>query len=82
MTYGERLKKGADDRPGTILDKLALILEHSHNAYTFRYRCKGQHFVIERTPDGRIEGYYDDGREGRVEIDVTQEPFNKLVRYS
>ncbi len=37
-----------------LLDQLRLILEHSHNAYTFRYRCKGLHIIIEKMPDKSI----------------------------
>jgi len=81
MAYGKRLKKGADCRL-SLLDQLKLILEHSHNAYMFRYRCKGLMIIIDKMPDGSIVAYYSDDREGHVTIDVTQTPFDKLLRFS
>jgi hypothetical protein len=63
MAYGERLKSGAD-RPMPLLDQLQLILENSHNAYTFRYRCKGLMIVIEKLPDGSIVASYSDDLDG------------------
>ena len=81
MAYGERLKSGTD-RPMPLLDQLQLILENSHNAYTFRYRCKGLQIIIEKMPDGSIVASYSDDREGHVTIDVTQAPFDKLLRFS
>ena len=64
----------------TLLAKLKLILEHSHNGYTFRYRCKGLEIIIEREPDGTIVAYYNDDRDGTVTIDITQPPFDR-IRY-
>jgi hypothetical protein len=81
MAYGDRLKNGADETT-SLLDRLQLILEHSHNSYTFRYRCKRQHIIIERMPDNSIVAYYDDGRDERVTLDTTQPPFDKILRFS
>jgi hypothetical protein len=81
MAYGDRLKRGAECRM-SLLDHLQLILEHSHNAYTFRYRCKGLNIIIEKMPDGSIVASYSDDRDQRVTIDVTQAPFDKLIRWS
>lgn len=75
------MKRGAD-RTLPLLDHLKLILEHSHNAYTFQYRCKGLQIVVEKMQDDSIEAYYADDRDGRVTVDVTQEPFDKLLRFS
>ncbi len=65
----------------TLIDQLTRILNSSYNAYTFQYRCKGLHIMIERMPDGVIEAYYADDRSGRVAVDVTQEPFSKLLKW-
>ena len=81
MAYGDRLKSGAN-RPMQLLDQLQLILENSHNAYTFRYRCKGLNIIIEKMPDGSIVASYSDDRKGHVTIDITQAPFDKLLRFS
>ena len=81
MAYGDRLKRAADSRM-SLSDRLRLILENSHNAYTFRYRCKGQDILIERMPDGSIVASYSDGRDGRIIIDVTEAPFDRLIRFS
>jgi uncharacterized protein YjhX (UPF0386 family) len=81
MAYGDRLKKGANYRM-SMIDHLRLILESSHNAYTFRYRCKGQGILIEKMLDGSIIASYSDGRDGHITIDVTQAPFDKLLRFS
>jgi hypothetical protein len=81
MAYGERLKSGTDC-PMSLSDHLRLILEHSHNAYTFRYRCKGLKIIIEKMPDGSIVTSYSDDRDVQVIIDVTQAPFDKLLRFS
>ena len=64
-----------------ILEQLRLIIEHSHNSYTFRYRCKGLQIIIERIPDGSIEAYYADDRDGRVTVDVTKEPFDRILKW-
>jgi len=81
MAYGDRLENGADS-PLSLLNRLKIILEHSHNAYTFRYRCRGQQVIIERMPDGSIEAYYADGRDGRVTLDTARKPFDKIVKWS
>ena len=81
MAYGERLKSGAD-RLMSLLDQLQLIWRHSHNSYTFRYRCKGLQIIIEKMSDGSIVASYSDDREGRVTIHVTQAPFDRLLRFS
>ena len=80
MAYGERLKRGADC-PMSLMAQLQLILENSHNAYTFRYRCKGLQIIIEKMPDGNIVASCCDGRNDRITIDVTQAPFDKLLRF-
>ena len=80
MAYGERLKSVAA-RPMPLLDQLQLILENSHNAYTFRHRCKGLNFIIEKKPADSIVVSYSDDREGHVTIDVTEAPFDKLLRF-
>ena len=77
MAYGDRLKKGADC-PMSLLDQLQLLLENSHNAYTFRYRCKGQQIIIERQSDKSIVAYYADDRDGSITIDTTQQPFDRI----
>ncbi len=64
-----------------LLDQLRLILEHSHNAYTFRYRCKGLHIIIEKMPDKSIIAYYSDDRDGCITIDTTQQPFDRILRF-
>jgi hypothetical protein len=64
--------------PVPILDKLRVVLEHSHNAYTFSYRCKGLQIIIERQPDNSIAAYYSDDRDGRVTIETTQPPFDRI----
>ena len=81
MAYGERLKSGAD-RTMSLLDQLQLILENSHNAYTFRYRCRGLQIIIEKMPDGSIVASCCDGRDDRITIDITQAPFDKLLGFS
>jgi hypothetical protein len=81
MAQGERLKRGTDF-PMTLLDHLRLILENSHNAYAFRYRCKGLKIIIEKMSDGSIAASYFDDRDVHVTIDVTQAPFDKLLRFS
>lgn len=81
MAYVARLKRGADCHM-SMIDHLRLILENSHNEYTFRYRCKGQHILIEKMPDGSIIASYSDGRDGHMTIDVTQAPFDKVLRFS
>lgn len=81
MAYGDRLIRDADCHM-SISDNLRLILENSHNAYTFRYRCKGQGILIEKMPDGSIIASYSDGRDGHMTIDVTQAPFDKLLKFS
>jgi hypothetical protein len=65
-----------------ILDQLRRILEHSHNGYTFRYRCKGLQIIIEKQPDNSILVYYSDDRDSSVIIDTTQTPFDKILRYA
>ena len=79
MAYGDRMKKGVD-RTMSLLDQLQLILENSHNAYTFQYRCKGLQIVIEKMPDGSIVAAYSDDRDGQLTTDVTQAPFDRLLR--
>ncbi len=44
----------------SLLKQLTRTLEHSHNAYTFRYRCKGLQIIIEKVPDGSIVAYYEE----------------------
>jgi hypothetical protein len=65
-----------------LLEQLELILEYSHNGYTFRYRCKGLQIIIEKQPDESILAYYFDDRDGSIIIDTTQPPFDKIVRFS
>ena len=77
MAYGERLKKDVTG-PGSLLDQLRLILEHSSNAYTFQYRCKGKQIIIDRQPDKGIFAYYADDRDGSITIDTTQPPFDRI----
>jgi hypothetical protein len=81
MTHGDGLKRGAD-RNMSLLDHLKLMLEHSHNAYTFRYQCKGLNIIIEKILDGSIVASYSNDQDGHVTIDVTQAPFDKLLKYS
>ncbi len=61
-----------------LLDKLRIILEHSHNAYTFRYRCNGLHIVIEKQLDGQIIASYSDDRSGSETIDTSIPPFDRI----
>ena len=61
-----------------LLDRLRLVLEHSHNHYTFQYRCKGLQIAIEKLPDGSVIAYYTDDRDGCVIIDVSEAPFDKI----
>ena len=81
MAYGDRLKRGRD-RTMSLLDQLKLILEISHNAYTFRYRCKGLNIIIEKMPDSSVKASYSDDRDGQVVLDITQAPFYRLLRFS
>ena len=81
MALGERLKRGTDC-PMSLFAHLQLILDHSHNAYTFRYRCNGLMIMIEKMPDGSIVASYSDGRDDHAIIDITQAPFDKLLRFS
>jgi hypothetical protein len=67
--------------PVPLIEQLRLILEHSHNGYTFRYRCKGLQIVIERQPDRSIIAYYSDDRDVQVTMDTTQPPFDKILRF-
>jgi len=62
-----------------LLDRLRLVLEHSHNRYTFEYRCRGLQIVIEKQPDNSLIAYYADDRDNRVIIDVTQAPFDRIL---
>ena len=64
-----------------LLDQLRIILEHSYNGYTFRYRCKGLHIIIERESDNSIVAYYSDDREGSISIDTSQPPFDRILRF-
>jgi hypothetical protein len=64
-----------------LLEQLRLILEHSHNTYTFRYLCKGKQIIIERLSDNSIIAYYADDRDGCITIDTKQVPFDKLLRF-
>ena len=64
--------------PVPILDQLRRILEHSHNGYTFGYRCRGLQIIIEKQPDKSILAYYSDDRDGQVTIDTTQPPFDRI----
>jgi hypothetical protein len=66
------------NRPLPLLDRLRLVLEHSHNRYTFEYRCHGLQIVIEKLPDKSVIAYYADDRNNRVIIDVTQAPFDRI----
>ena len=77
MAYGDRLKKGADSRL-TLLDKLKLILEQSHNSFTFRGRCKTFSILIEKKPDGSIVASYSDDRDGSITIDLAEPPFDRI----
>ncbi len=43
----------------SLLKQLTRILEHSHNAYSFRYRYKSLQIIIEKVPDGSIVAYYE-----------------------
>jgi hypothetical protein len=81
MAYGDRLKRGADC-PMSLLDHLQLILEHSHNAYTFQYRCKKLAIIIGKMPNGGIVASYSDDRDDHITLDVTKAPFDKLLRFS
>ena len=63
----------------TQLEKLATILEHSYNAYTFRYRCNGLYIVIEKQPDGTIVVSWSDDLDGLEIVDVSQPPFDKIL---
>jgi hypothetical protein len=65
-----------------LIDKLRLILEHSHNAYTFRYRCRGLMINIEKQPDNSIVAYYSDDRDGLITLDTSQPPFDRILRFS
>jgi len=62
----------------SLLEKIRIIIDNSHNGYTFRYRCKGQHIIIEKLPDGLVVAYYDDDRDGQIEIDLDEPPFDRL----
>jgi len=77
----KRLKKG-HWIPVPLLEHLRLILEHTHNRYTFEYRCNGLQIIIEKQPDNSIVAYYADDRDGRISIDTTQPPFDKILIFS
>ena len=61
-----------------LIDKLRLILEHSNNAYTFSYRCRGLMINIEKQPDNSIVAYYSDDRDGFITLDTSQPPFDRI----
>ncbi len=61
-----------------LLEKLRIIIENSHNGYTFRYRCKGLQIVIQKLPDGSVVGYYDDNRDDQIKLDLEEPPFDRL----
>ena len=64
--------------PVPILDQLRHVLEHTHNAYTFRYRCRGLMINIEKQPDNSIVAYYSDDRDESYTVDTTQPPFDRI----
>ena len=66
------------NKPVPLLDRLRLVLEHSHNSYAFQYRCHGRQIVIEKLPDESVIAYYADDRDERVVVDVTQAPFDRV----
>ena len=68
--------------PVPLLEQLKMILEHSHNAYMFRYRCKGQQIIIDKMPDNTIVAYYADDRSGLETIDITKPPFERMKYFS
>ena len=61
-----------------LLDKLSVVPEHPHNAYTFRYRCRGLMINIEKQPDNSIVAYYSDDRDGSFTIDTRQPLFDRI----
>ena len=64
--------------PVPILDQLRHVLEHSHNAYTFRYRCRGVMINIGKKPDNSIVAYYSDDRYGSDTVDTKQPAFDRI----
>jgi hypothetical protein len=65
-----------------IVDHLRRILEHTHNRYTFDYRCKGLKIIIEKMPEISIMAYYSDDRDGSITTDTAQPPFDQILRFS
>lgn len=61
-----------------LIEQVRIILENSHNSYTFSYRCRGQQIVIERQQDNTVVAYYNDDRDGQVTLDTTQPPFDRI----
>ncbi len=66
----------------SLLDNLQRILEHSHNGYAFRYHCEGLQIVLEIMPDNSLVAYYADNREGRITIDTSRPPFDRIMLFS
>ena len=62
----------------SLLELLKVILERSHNAYTFWYRCEAQQIIIKKMPDNSIVAYVAADRSGREAIDITQPPFDQI----
>ena len=65
-----------------ILENLRLILENTHNGFTFQQRCRSQKIIIQKLPDDTILAYYGDDRDEQIPLDTTIPPFDKILRFS
>ena len=64
-----------------LIDELRVILENTYNAYMFEVRCRQHKIIVEKLSDGTILAYRADDRDDRVQIDTSQQPFDKIMRF-
>jgi len=65
----------------TILEKLRIILERTHNGFSFQQQCRIHKIIIEKMPDDTVIGYYSDDRDDKNPVDTTIPPFDKILRF-
>jgi len=66
----------------TILEKLRLILENTHNGFTFQQQCRRHKIIIEKLQDDTVMAHYADDRDETMPLDTTIPPFDKILRFS
>ncbi len=65
----------------TILQKLRLILEKTHNGNSFQQQCRIHKIIIEKLSDDTIVAYYADDRDEQSVVDTSIPPFSIIIKF-